>query len=170
MWSAQRQTVTSRPLAPPRAPLFLHSVLSHPLLHLNVHFNALCVRGFFLRAVPIPRRSIARGCRLQVEEEMSIPLKELIQKHCKDVVGGWDNLLGIIPGGSSVPVLTKEQCETVLMDFDDLKNARSGLGTAAVTVFNKQTDIVKAIARLSKFYEHESCGACARTRGRGGIG
>merc|ERR1712014_538118 len=52
----------------------------------------------------------------------------------------------------------------VLMDFDDLKNNRSGLGTAAVTVFNKQTDIVKAIARLSKFYEHESCGQCTPCR------
>merc|ERR1719267_37906 len=49
-------------------------------------------------------------------------------------------------------------------DFDDLKNARSGLGTAAVTVFNKSTDIVAAIARLSKFYEHESCGQCTPCR------
>ena len=39
-------------------------------------------------------------------------------------------------------MLTKSVCDEVLMDFDDLKNARSGLGTAAVTVFNKQTDIV----------------------------
>jgi len=99
-----------------------------------------------------------------VEEEMSIPLKELLQKHCKDVVGGWDNLLGVIPGGSSVPILTSDICDEVLMDFDDLKSARSGLGTAAVTVFNKQTDIVAAIARLSKFYEHESCGQCTPCR------
>ena len=89
---------------------------------------------------------------------MSIPMKELLQKHCKDVVGGWDNLLAVIPGGASVPVLTADICDTVLMDFDDLKANRSGLGTAAVTVMNKQTDIVKAIARLSAFYEHESCG------------
>ena len=86
---------------------------------------------------------------ITVEEEMSIPLKELLQKHCKDVVGGWDNLLAVIPGGASVPVLTADICDTVLMDFDDLKANRSGLGTAAVTVMNKQTDIVKAIARLS---------------------
>jgi len=101
---------------------------------------------------------------ITVEEEMSIPLKELLEKHCKGVVGGWDNLLGVIPGGSSVPVLTADICNDVLMDFDDLKNNRSGLGTAAVTVFNKQTDIVKAIARLSKFYEHESCGQCTPCR------
>ena len=91
-------------------------------------------------------------------------MKELLQKHCKDVVGGWDNLLAVIPGGASVPVLTADICDTVLMDFDDLKANRSGLGTAAVTVMNKQTDIVKAIARLSAFYEHESCGQCTPCR------
>ena len=86
---------------------------------------------------------------------MSIPMKELLEKHCKGVIGGWDNLLGVIPGGSSVPVLTKDHCDEALMDFDDLKSRRSGLGTAAVTVFNKSVDIIAAIARLSKFYEHE---------------
>ena len=101
---------------------------------------------------------------ITVEEEMSIPMKELLEKHCKGVVGGWDNLLGVIPGGSSVPVLTKDHCDQALMDFDDLKARRSGLGTAAVTVFNKQTDIIAAIARLSKFYEHESCGQCTPCR------
>jgi NADH dehydrogenase (ubiquinone) flavoprotein 1 len=49
-----------------------------------------------------------------IEEEMSIPLKELIEKHCGGVVGGWDNLLGIVPGGSSVPILPKNMCEEVL--------------------------------------------------------
>ena len=63
------------------------------------------------------------------------------------VVGGWDNLLGVIPGGSSVPVLTKDHCDEALMDFDDLKSRRSGLGTAAVTVFNKSTDIIAAVRR-----------------------
>lgn len=99
-----------------------------------------------------------------VEEEMSIPLKELIEKHCGGVIGGWDNLLGIIPGGSSVPVLPKEVCDTVLMDFDALRQVTSGLGTAAVTVFNKQTDLISAIARLSKFYRNESCGQCTPCR------
>jgi NADH dehydrogenase (ubiquinone) flavoprotein 1 len=93
-----------------------------------------------------------------VEEEMSIPLRELIDKHCGGVIGGWDNLLGIIPGGSSVPVLPKHICDNVLMDFDALKAEKSGLGTAAVIVMNKQTDIIKAIHRLSVFYKNESCG------------
>lgn len=99
-----------------------------------------------------------------VEEEMGIPLKELIEKHAGGVRGGWDNLLAVIPGGSSVPVLPKSICDTVLMDFDSLRAERSGLGTAAVIVMDKSTDIVRAIARLSKFYMHESCGQCTPCR------
>jgi NADH-quinone oxidoreductase subunit F len=99
-----------------------------------------------------------------VEEEMGIPLKELIEKHAGGVRGGWDNLLAVIPGGSSVPVLPKETCDTILMDFDSLRDVQSGLGTAAVIVMDKSTDIVKAIARLSEFYKHESCGQCTPCR------
>uniref|UniRef100_A0A0K0DQ33 SLBB domain-containing protein n=1 Tax=Angiostrongylus cantonensis TaxID=6313 RepID=A0A0K0DQ33_ANGCA len=99
-----------------------------------------------------------------VEEEMSIPLKELIERHCGGVIGGWDNLLAIIPGGSSVPLLPKRICDTVLMDFDALAEVESGLGTAAVIVMNKQADIVKSIARISLFYRHESCGQVGNFR------
>jgi NADH-quinone oxidoreductase subunit F len=99
-----------------------------------------------------------------VEEEMSIPLKELIEKHAGGVRGGWDNLLAIIPGGSSVRMLPKSICDTVLMDFDSLAEVKSGLGTAAVIVMDKSTDLVAAIARLSKFYMHESCGQCTPCR------
>jgi NADH-quinone oxidoreductase subunit F len=99
-----------------------------------------------------------------VEEAMSIPLKELVERWGGGVRGGWDNLLAIIPGGSSVPVLPKSICDTVLMDFDSLQAVKSGLGTAAVIVMDKSTDIVKAIARLSKFYKHESCGQCTPCR------
>ncbi|CAO3429922.1 NADH-quinone oxidoreductase subunit NuoF [Azospirillum doebereinerae] len=99
-----------------------------------------------------------------VEEEMGIPLRELIERHAGGVRGGWDNLLAVIPGGSSVPLMPKETCDTVLMDFDSLRDVRSGLGTAAVIVMDKSTDIVKAIARLSSFYAHESCGQCTPCR------
>jgi len=99
-----------------------------------------------------------------VEEEMGIPLKELIDKHAGGVRGGWDNLLAVIPGGASIPVLPKSLCETVNMDFDSLKEARSGLGTAAVMVMDQSTDIVRAICRLSAFYKHESCGQCTPCR------
>ncbi|KAJ7653309.1 hypothetical protein DFH06DRAFT_1093636 [Mycena polygramma] len=99
-----------------------------------------------------------------VEEEMSIPLRELVEKHCGGVIGGWDNLLGIIPGGCSVPVLPIKKCEEVLMDYESLKDAQSGLGTGAVIVMNKSTDIIAAIARFSSFYKHESCGQCTPCR------
>jgi NADH-quinone oxidoreductase subunit F len=99
-----------------------------------------------------------------VEEAMGLPLKELVERHAGGVRGGWDNLLGVIPGGSSVPVIPKSVCDTVLMDFDALKDVKSGLGTAAVIVMDKSTDIIKAIARLSKFYKHESCGQCTPCR------
>ena len=99
-----------------------------------------------------------------VEEELGVPLKYLIQKYAGDVIGGWDNLLAIIPGGSSVPLLPKSECENVLMDFDSLKNAGSGLGTGGIIVMNKQTDVVSAVARLAEFYKHESCGQCTPCR------
>ncbi|KAG7975352.1 hypothetical protein I3843_06G094000 [Carya illinoinensis] len=99
-----------------------------------------------------------------VEEEMSIPLKELIERHCGGVRGGWDNLLAVIPGGSSVPLIPKHICDDVLMDYDALKAVQSGLGTAAVIVMDKSTDVVDAIARLSYFYKHESCGQCTPCR------
>src|SRR6202140_4535690 len=99
-----------------------------------------------------------------VEEAMSIPMRELIERHGGGVGGGWDNLLAVIPGGSSTPVLPKEICDTVLMDFDSLVAVQSGLGTAALIVMDKSTDIVRAIARLSQFYKHESCGQCTPCR------
>jgi NADH-quinone oxidoreductase subunit F len=99
-----------------------------------------------------------------VEEEMSIPLKELIEKHAGGVRGGWDNLLAVIPGGSSTPCLSKNICDNILMDFDSLREHNTGLGTAAVIVMDKSTDIVEAIARLSHFYRHESCGQCTPCR------
>jgi len=101
---------------------------------------------------------------ITVEEEMSVPLKELIERHAGGVQGGWDNLKAIIPGGSSVPMLNQKQCTEAIMDFDDLKDRRSGLGTAAVIVMNNQTDVIDAILRLAKFYAHESCGQCTPCR------
>jgi NADH-quinone oxidoreductase subunit F len=99
-----------------------------------------------------------------VEEEMGIPLKELIDKHCGGVIGGWDNLQAIIPGGASVPCLPKDICDNVLMDFDSLRDVKSGLGTAAVMVMDKSVDVIAAITRLSAFYKHESCGQCTPCR------
>jgi len=99
-----------------------------------------------------------------VEEEMGVPLRQLIETHAGGVRGGWDNLLAVIPGGSSVPCLPADTCQNLSMDFDTLRDLKSGLGTAAVIVMDKSTDIVRAIARLSYFYKHESCGQCTPCR------
>lgn len=105
---------------------------------------------------------VNRPCN--VEEAMGIPLKELIEKYAGGVRGGWDNLKAIIPGGSSVPLLPKSLCEDLAMDFDSVKLAGSALGTGGIIVMDNSTDIIYAIARLSKFYMHESCGQCSPCR------
>jgi len=95
---------------------------------------------------------------------MGIPLKDLIEKHAGGVIGGWNNLQAVIPGGSSMPLLPKNICETITMDFDSLIKAKSGLGTAGVVVINKDQDIISCMARIAKFYKHESCGQCTPCR------
>ena len=99
-----------------------------------------------------------------VEDAMSIPFRDLIEQHCGGIVGGWDNLLAVIPGGSSVPLVPAKDIMDAPMDFDGLKAVGSGLGTAAVIVMDKSTDIVRAISRISYFYKHESCGQCTPCR------
>lgn len=99
-----------------------------------------------------------------VEEAMSIPFRELIDRHCGGVRGGSDNLLAVIPGGSSVRLVPADQIIDCPMDFDSLVKLGSGLGTAAVIVMDKSTDIIRAIARISYFYKHESCGQCTPCR------
>ena len=95
---------------------------------------------------------------------MSIPLRELIDTYAGGVRGGWDNLLAVIPGGGSMPLVPKSLCDTLLMDFDSLRELKSGLGTAAIVVMDQSTDLIAAIARLSAFFKHESCGQCTPCR------
>ncbi len=99
-----------------------------------------------------------------VEEEMGVDLKELVEKHCGGVLGGWNNLKAVVPGGSSTPLVPASLCNNLSMDFDSLKAVKSGLGTAAVIVMDKSTDLVEAITRFSRFYNHESCGQCTPCR------
>jgi NADH-quinone oxidoreductase subunit F len=104
-----------------------------------------------------------------VEETMSISFRELITLHGGGIRGGknkddFSNLLAVIPGGSSVPLVPAEEIIDCPMDFDGLKALGTGLGTAAVIVMDKQTDIVRAISRISYFYKHESCGQCTPCR------
>jgi NADH-quinone oxidoreductase subunit F len=95
---------------------------------------------------------------------MGIPLRELLEQHAGGVRGGWDNLLAVIPGGSSMPLLPAAQCQNLPMDFDALRDLKSALGTAGVIVMDKSTDIVRAMARIAYFYKHESCGQCTPCR------
>ena len=99
-----------------------------------------------------------------VEEGLGIPMRELIEKYAGGVRGGWDNLLAVIPGGASCPMIPKSVCDDVIMDFDTLKAVNSSLGTAAVIVMDKSTDLVRVVSRLAYFYKHESCGQCTPCR------
>ena len=99
-----------------------------------------------------------------VEDAMGVPFRELIERHAGGIRGGWDNLLAVIPGGSSVPLVPAAQIIDAPMDFDGLREVGSGLGTAAIIVMDKSTDIVRAISRISYFYKHESCGQCTPCR------
>ena len=99
-----------------------------------------------------------------VEDAMGVSFRELIETHAGGIRGGWDNLLAVIPGGSSVPLVPAAQIIDAPMDFDGLREVGSGLGTAAIIVMDKSTDIVRAISRISYFYKHESCGQCTPCR------
>jgi NADH-quinone oxidoreductase subunit F len=104
-----------------------------------------------------------------VEEAMGISFRELISRHGGGIRGArnpddFDNLLAVIPGGSSVQLVPAHEIMDAPMDFDGLKALGSGLGTAAVIVMDKSTDIVRAISRISYFYKHESCGQCTPCR------
>ena len=99
-----------------------------------------------------------------VEEEMGIPFRELVERHCGGVRGGWDNLLAIIPGGSSMPLIPAHECQELPLDFDTLVKLKSGMGTAAIIVMDRSTDIIRAFARIAYFYKHESCGQCTPCR------
>ena len=101
---------------------------------------------------------------------MGIPLRELIERHAGGVRGGWDNLLAVIPGGASVPLLPKSICDTVLMDFDSLRDQKSGLGTAAVIVMDKSTDMVEGDRAASASSTSTRAAASARRAARAPAG
>jgi len=94
---------------------------------------------------------------------MGLPLGELIN----DLGGGMLHedrpLKAVIPGGSSVPVLTADECD-VNLDFDSLAAVGSMLGSAGIMVMDSSTCMVKALLRIAHFYSHESCGQCTPCR------
>ncbi len=99
-----------------------------------------------------------------VEEELGIPFKNLIEKHAGGIIGGWDNLQAVIPGGASCPIVRADQIMDAQMDFDGMRGIGSSFGTGGLIVMDKSTDVIKAIARISYFFRHESCGQCTPCR------
>jgi NADH-quinone oxidoreductase subunit F len=97
------------------------------------------------------------------EVTLGFPLKDLIG----DLAGGvrpGRTLKACIPGGSSVPILTREEAERTLMDYEGVVQQGSMLGSGGVIVFDDTTDMVYQVMRLAKFYAHESCAQCTQCR------
>jgi NADH-quinone oxidoreductase subunit F len=91
-----------------------------------------------------------------------LTLRQLIE----DVCGGLNSgrkLRGVIPGGSSMPVLTADQID-VALDFESLRKAGTMAGSGGVIVLDDSTDIVEATLNVAQFYAHESCGQCTPCR------
>jgi NADH-quinone oxidoreductase subunit F len=97
------------------------------------------------------------------EVEMGFPLGELIHELCDGVPAG-RTLKACIPGGSSVPILTKEETESCVLDYEGVQQAGSMLGSGGVIVFDDSADMVYQIMRLARFYAHESCAQCTQCR------
>lgn len=97
------------------------------------------------------------------EVEMGFPLKDLLY----ELAGGMRDgrvLKACIPGGSSVPVLSREETEGCLLDYEGVQAAGSMLGSGGVIVFDDTVDIVYQLMRLARFYAHESCAQCVQCR------
>ena len=97
-----------------------------------------------------------------VERELGVPLPELIYDICGGIREGHE-LKGVIPGGSSVPILRPEEIE-VNMDFDSLAARGTLLGSAGVIVLDETACIVRLAMRTARFYAEESCGQCTQCR------
>jgi NADH-quinone oxidoreductase subunit F len=97
------------------------------------------------------------------ELPLGFPLMELIEDVCGGMRGG-KALKAVIPGGSSVPILTAEECRSCDLDYEGVQKCGSMLGCASVIVMDETTDIVKQVRRMVSFYAHESCGQCTPCR------
>src|SRR5690606_35422852 len=100
--------------------------------------------------------------RGNVELPLGFKLKELIYDVCGGIRDG-RSLKAVIPGGSSVPILSADEID-IPMDYESVAKAGSMLGTASVIVMDDATCIVKQVRRMVEFYAHESCGQCTPCR------
>ena len=90
-------------------------------------------------------------------------ITDLIEEVAGGVRGG-KKLKAIVPGGASVPVLRADMIDGVTMDTESLREAGSMMGTAGMLVMDEDTDMVKFLRRVTRFYHHESCGQCTPCR------
>jgi NADH-quinone oxidoreductase subunit F len=97
------------------------------------------------------------------ELPLGFPLMELIEDVCGGMREG-RKLKGVIPGGSSVPILSAEECVDCSLSYEGVIEAGSQLGCASVIVMDETTDMVKQVRRMVQFYAHESCGQCTPCR------
>jgi NADH-quinone oxidoreductase subunit F len=97
------------------------------------------------------------------EVTMGFPLKDLLYELCGGM-GAGRTLKACIPGGSSVPILSREETEECLLDYEGVVEKGSMLGSGGVIVFDDSTDMVYQIMRLARFYAHESCAQCTQCR------
>jgi len=97
------------------------------------------------------------------EIPMGTPLLELINVHGGGVRDG-KKIKAVIPGGSSTPLLTGKKIEEAKLDYESLAGLGTFLGSGAITVLDEDTDMVKSVYNLMKFYHHESCGQCTPCR------
>lgn len=97
------------------------------------------------------------------EVPMSYPLKDLVYKDCGGIRNG-KKLKAVIPGGSSVPIMTAQEVETAKLDYESLMEHGSMLGSGGMIVIDEDVDLVWALRNLSRFYAHESCGQCTPCR------
>lgn len=96
------------------------------------------------------------------EAEMGLKLRDIIEQQAGGVVGGWDNALGVIPGGLSTKILTKQEAEHAVMGFDQMAKLGSSLGTACAIVIDKNMDLAELLVKITSFFEQECCGRCDR--------
>jgi NADH-quinone oxidoreductase subunit F len=97
------------------------------------------------------------------ELPLGFPMMALIEDVCGGIAGG-RKLKAVIPGGSSVPLLSAEECERCSLDYEGVAQCGSMLGCASVIVMDETADIVKQVRRMAQFYAHESCGQCTPCR------
>jgi NADH-quinone oxidoreductase subunit F len=97
------------------------------------------------------------------EVAMGFPFKDFLYELCGGPLPGRE-IKAVIPGGSSVPILTREESEGALMDYEGFVAAGTMLGSGGVIVFDDRQDMVRQIARLARFYAHESCAQCTQCR------